>query len=121
MRVHTHTHTHTHTHIILHSPTESEARGTADILDFQEVNRRLHSPLAEFVSPQHAQTLCFWAEEETYDHVELGFGQAVRLKTKGDSPFIGNSTKHLLCGVAKGYLLILFHNVRVCHCPSCHA
>ena len=38
----THTHTHTHTHIILHSPTESEARGTADILDFQEVNRRLH-------------------------------------------------------------------------------
>ena len=113
---HTHAHMHTHTHTCirtrththtLHSPTESEAKGTADILDFQEVNRRLHSPLAEFVSSQHTQTLCFWAEEETYDHVELGFGQAVRLKTKGDSPFIGNSTKHLLCGEAQHVSLLL--------------
>lgn len=69
---------------------ESEAKGIADILDFQEVSRRLHSPLAKFVPPQHAHSLCFWADEQTYDHVELAFGQAVRLKTKGDSPFIGN-------------------------------
>lgn len=117
--VHTHTlSSHTHT---LHSPTESEAKGTADILDFQEVNKRLHSPLAEFVSSQHAQTLCFWAEEETYDHVELGFGQAVRLKTKGDSPFIGN-INFVMCSVAKVITCLLLTSLseKLRHCSSCH-
>ena len=31
-----------------------------------------------------------------YDHVELFFGQKVRLKTKGDSPFLGEKTRHCL-------------------------
>ena len=85
------------------------------------MNRRLHSPLAEFVSSQHAQTLCFWAEEETYDHVELGFGQAVRLKTKGDSPFIGN-INFVVCSVAKVTTCLLLTSLseKLRHCPSAH-
>ena len=72
-----------------HLPTETEAKGTPDTLDFAEVQRRLDSPLAGFVRPSHAQTLCLWGEESSYSHVELEYGGAVRLKTKGNSPFIG--------------------------------
>ena len=70
--------------------TESEMKGTPDVLSFQELCQRLHVPgLTELVQPSHAQTLCFWGEEQAYVHVELQFGQTVRLKTLGDSPFIG--------------------------------
>ena len=67
---------------------ESEANGTPDILDFAEVSRRIQTALVDFVPPAHAGTLCFWGEESTYDHVEVDYGQGVRLKTKGDSPFL---------------------------------
>ena len=68
---------------------EPEAKGTPDTLDFKGASQKIQSPLLEFVSPIHAQSLCFWGDEQTYDHVELDYGQSVRLKTKGDSPFIG--------------------------------
>ena len=72
---------------------ETEAKGTPDILDFSEVRQRLQTALSDFVSPAHAGTLCFWGEESTYDHVEIDYGQGVRLKTKGDSPFLGESDR----------------------------
>ena len=71
------------------SLVETEAKGTPDILDFAEVRRRMQTALADFVPPAHAGTLCFWGKESTYDHVEIDYGQGVRLKTKGDSPFLG--------------------------------
>ena len=74
--------------------TENEAKGTPDILDFAEVRRRIQTTLADFVPPAHAGTLCLWGEESTYDHVEVDYGQAVRLKTKGDSPFLGEHFLH---------------------------
>ena len=67
----------------------TEAKGTPDTLDFAEVQHRLQSPLSEFVRPFHSQTLCLWGDEAAYNHVELEHGGAVRLKTKGNSPFIG--------------------------------
>lgn len=70
---------------------ESEAKGTPDILDFAEVRQRIQTALFDLVPPAHAGTLCFWGEESTYDHVEVDYGQGVRLKTKGDSPFLGES------------------------------
>ena len=74
---------------------ETEAKGTPDILDFAEVRQRIQTALADFVPPAHAGTLCFWGEESTYDHVEIDYGQGVRLKTKGDSPFLGESNSQL--------------------------
>lgn len=68
---------------------EVEEKGTPDTLNFGEVQSRLCTLLAEFVRPSHAQTLCLWGEEMTYNHVELDYGGPVRLKTKGNSPFIG--------------------------------
>ena len=68
---------------------ETESKGTPDTLDFAEVQRRLQSPLAEFVKPSHSQTVCLWGEESAYNHVELEYGGVVRLKTRGNSPFIG--------------------------------
>ncbi len=72
--------------------SEPEAKGTPDLLTYEELKRRVQSSLADYVAPSHAQSLCFWGEEEQYDHVEIEYGQPVRLKTKGDSPFIGKST-----------------------------
>lgn len=72
---------------IHHSGTE--AKGTPDTLDFAEIQRRIDSPLSKFVQPSHSQTLCLWGEEATYNHVELDYGGPVRLKTKGNTPFIG--------------------------------
>ena len=75
---------------------ETEAKGTPDILDFVEVHRRIQTALTDFVPPAHAGTLCFWGEESTYDHVEVDYGQGVRLKTRGDSPFLGENFR-LIC------------------------
>lgn len=77
----------------LHSSYKTEAKGTPDVLDFKEVEARLRSPLSDFVAPGHAHTLCLWGEEGVYDHVEAEVGQTVRLKTKGDAPFIESLTK----------------------------
>lgn len=77
-------------HYFFHTHVETESKGMPDILDFAEVRRRTQSSLVDFVPPTHAGTLCFWGEESTYDHVEIDYGQGVRLKTKGDSPFLGN-------------------------------
>ena len=66
-----------------------EAKGTPDILDFGELSQRIQSPLGGLVPPLHAQTLCFWGEEQVYEHVEMDFRQPVRLKTRGDCPLIG--------------------------------
>ncbi|XP_064405183.1 arpin-like [Halichondria panicea] len=77
----------------LQSTYKTEAKGTPDTLDYSTLVQRLQSrPLTELVISSHAQTLCFWGEESVYDHVELFFGQKVRLKTKGDSPFLESLT-----------------------------
>lgn len=77
-----------------------QAIGTPDVLDYQQVKERLQSPLMTLVTPAHAHTICFWAEEETYEHVDLEFGQAVRLKTRGDCPLIGEHLFLLLLPLA---------------------
>ena len=69
------------------------------MLDFKEVEARLRSPLSDFVAPGHAHTLCLWGEEGVYDHVEAEVGQTVRLKTKGDAPFIGEKIRRLLSAI----------------------
>ena len=77
-------------HNLVLCSAETQAKGQHDILDYGEVCRRLHCKLTDLVRAEHSQCVVLWGEEEAYDHVELEFGQPVRLKTKGDSPFIGN-------------------------------
>ncbi len=69
-----------------------EEKEAADTLNFSQVQSRLASALANFVTPSHSQTLCLWGAESSYNHVELEHGTPVRLKTKGNSLFIGRRT-----------------------------
>ena len=97
MRTYMHTCTCTHTHARAHThTTEVEAKGQHDILDYSEVCQRIKCRISDLVKPGHARCISFWGAEETYDHVEFDVGQSVRLKTKGDSPFIGGWA--LFCG-----------------------
>ena len=70
--------------------SEVEEKEASDTLTFSQVQSLLaSSPLAEMVRPSHSQTLCLWGAESSYSHVELEYGTSIRLKTKGDSLFIG--------------------------------
>ena len=71
------------------SPPEEETKVAADMVDYQKVCHLTRSPLSDMVAPAHAGELCLWGDEGTYDHVEIEYGQQVRLKTRGNSPFIG--------------------------------
>ena len=108
-----------------------EAKGTPDILDFGELSQRIQSPLGGLVPPLHAQTLCFWGEEQVYEHVEMDFRQPVRLKTRGDCPLIGRLiiTLQLLytptgrrVSICLSDIFYLFVRLSVCLsvCPSNH-
>ena len=61
-----------------------------DTVTFDQASGILKCGLTDFVAPSHAQSLCVWGEESVYGHVEVEFGQSVRLKTRGDSCLIGN-------------------------------
>ena len=65
-------------------------KSASDVLSFQDVCQSLPPLLVKLFPAAHSHTLCFLGDEETYDHLDLLFGQSVRLKTKGDSLFIGN-------------------------------
>jgi hypothetical protein len=77
----------------LNSSYKVEAKGQHDILDYSEVCQRIKCRISDLVKPGHARCISFWGAEETYDHVEFDVGQSVRLKTKGDSPFIDSIAK----------------------------
>ena len=64
---------------------------------YQKVCQLTHSPLSDMVTPAHAGELCLWGDEGTYDHVEIEYGQQIRLKTRGNSPFIGKQRLIFCC------------------------
>uniref|UniRef100_A0A1X7SS81 Arpin n=1 Tax=Amphimedon queenslandica TaxID=400682 RepID=A0A1X7SS81_AMPQE len=59
----------------------------------RSVCERVHSDLVGFETGSHSQSICFWGENESYDHVECSPGQRIRLKTRGDSLLIESFTK----------------------------
>ena len=73
------------------SLTEQETKVTADTVDYQKVVDLLNSRLSPLVRPTHAGELCLWGEEDAYNHVEIEYGQHIRLKTRGNSPLIGEA------------------------------
>ena len=65
-------------------------KSASDVLSFEDVYQSLPPLLVKLFPTAHSHTLCFLGDDETYDHLDFQFGQSVRLKTKGDSPFVGN-------------------------------
>ena len=69
--------------------TETVTTVTPDTLTFDEICQKVKSELCELEKAGHAHSLCFWGGDDNYSHVECEYGQAIRLKTAGDSVFIG--------------------------------
>lgn len=72
-------------------PAEVEAKGDTDRLTTQELKGLVNKPellaLTESLTPD--QTVAFWIPESEMEAMELELGTGVRLKTRGDGPFIG--------------------------------
>ena len=66
-------------------------------MNCQDVRRTIGGKMADFVPPLHADWLVAWGEEKDHDHVEVEFGDQVRLKTRGDSPLIGKTLSYRYC------------------------
>ena len=67
----------------------------------------VRSPLTDLEAPRHSHSLCFWGEEDTYNHVECEHGQGVRLKTRGDSLLIGKINMYSANGIVSRSQTIL--------------
>lgn len=69
--------------------SEAEAKGEHDIMSCEDVRRTISGKMTEFVPSKHSNWLVLWGDEKDHDHMEVEFGDQVRLKTRGDSPLIG--------------------------------
>lgn len=77
----------------LQSSYKMETKSASDALSFQDVCQCLPPSLVKLFPAAHSHALCFLGDEDTYDHLDLQYGQPVRLKTKGNSLFIESLTK----------------------------
>ncbi|XP_058851631.1 arpin-like [Acipenser ruthenus] len=67
-----------------------EAKGETDRLSVEELRATVSKAELERVTAKHApsQTAAFWIQEGEMHKTELEVGQQLRLKTKGDGPFV---------------------------------
>lgn len=77
--------------LLLH--TEVEAKGESDILSESQLSAMVNKPELIKITHKHgpAGTWAFWYPESEMDKTELQTGQEVRLKTRGNGPFICES------------------------------
>lgn len=72
-------------------PAEVEAKGDTDRLTPEALKGLVNKPellaLTESLTPNH--TVAFWMPESEMEAMELELGAGVRLKTRGDGPFLG--------------------------------
>lgn len=68
-----------------------EAKGDTDRLTLEALKSLVNKPqlleLTESLTPD--QAVAFWMPESEMEVMELELGTGVRLKTRGDGPFIG--------------------------------
>lgn len=78
-------------HLVFHS--ETEAKGTSDRLSEEQLSAMVNKPELVKMTDRHrpSGTWAFWYPESEMDKTELETGQEVRLKTRGNSPFICES------------------------------
>ncbi|XP_051896161.1 arpin isoform X2 [Pristis pectinata] len=74
----------------LMSSFKVEAKGQSDKVSTEELKKLIYKPELVQISEKHTpdQSLAFWITEEELENIELEVGDALRLKTKDDSPFI---------------------------------
>ncbi|KAL0619714.1 Arpin [Plecturocebus cupreus] len=74
----------------LMSSYKVEAKGDTDRLTLEELKQLVNKPellvLTERLTPDH--TVAFWMPESEMEAIELELGTGVRLKTRGDGPFL---------------------------------
>lgn len=70
--------------------TEVEAKGQSDKISTEELKKLIYKSELVQISEKHTpdQSFAFWITEEEMGNIELDVGDALRLKTQGDSPFI---------------------------------
>ncbi|ESO90090.1 hypothetical protein LOTGIDRAFT_218129 [Lottia gigantea] len=74
----------------LNSSYKTEAKGQTDKLSQTEIVNMIEKSELKKISDKSAQTntISFWIEESELQKMELESGDVVRMKTKGNSPFI---------------------------------
>ncbi len=67
------------------------AKGQSDHLTVTDLQQKVNIPEVTALQKDPAAAGCvtFWLQETTAGSLELDDGDRVRIKTKGDSPFIG--------------------------------
>lgn len=72
-------------------PAGVDAKGDTDRLTPEALKELVSKPellsLTESLTPEH--TVAFWMPESEMETMELELGAGVRLKTRGDGPFLG--------------------------------
>lgn len=72
-------------------PAEVDAKGDTDRLTPEALKELVNKPellaLTQSLTPE--QTVAFWMPESELEAMELELGAGVRLKTRGDGPFLG--------------------------------
>lgn len=73
-----------------HNFAEVETKGETDCLDERQLGELVNKDELLKVTAKHcpSQTIAFWISEAEMDRTEIELGQEIRLKTKGDGPFI---------------------------------
>ncbi|KAI7802401.1 arpin isoform X2 [Triplophysa rosa] len=79
----------------LMSSFKVETKGETDCLDERQLCEILNKDELVKVTAKHclSQTMAFWISEAEMDRTEIELGQEIRLKTKGDGPFIFSFAK----------------------------
>lgn len=82
------------TEVYLVFQSETEAKGTSDRLSEDRLSAMVNKPELVKMTDRHrpSGTWAFWYPESEMDKTELETGQEVRLKTRGNSPFICESS-----------------------------
>ncbi len=77
---------------------EVEAKGESDRLSEEQLSATVNKAELVKITDKHrpSGTWAFWYPESEMDKIELETGQDVRLKTRGDGPFICESVLSLL-------------------------
>lgn len=94
--------------------TEVEAKGASDRLTEDQLSALINKAELVKITERHrpSGTWAFWCPEVAMDGPELETGQEVRLKTRGNGPFICESCvspQAETCTSRKFTLLLLFH------------
>lgn len=94
--------------------TEVEAKGTSDRLTEDQLSALINKAELVKITDRYrpSGTWAFWYPEPDMDCTELETGQEVRLKTRGNSPFICESCfspQAETCTRMKFTVLLLFH------------